>query len=129
MEPAAPVQPVAGHAARDRSIAAAEASAVKHGEMHNITIFQTVMLSTPTGRVVYIVSGALYATSNSLSPESQYCYLKVRYQTAASELMLILARKQGSKPPNLINLTTEDAVVVNLSLTFVTQLVDQCRWV
>lgn len=128
MEPAAPVPPVAGHPAHDRSIAAAEASAATHGEMHNVTIFQTITLTT-NGRVVYIVSGALYATSNSLSPESQYCYLKVGYQTAASELVLTLARKQGSRPPSRVNLTTEDAVVVNLSLTFVTQMVDRCRWV
>jgi hypothetical protein len=129
MEPAAPTPPVAAGPAPDRSIAAAEASAVRHGEMHNVTIFQHVNEPLPTGRVVQITSGALYASSDSPSPESQFCYLRVDYQTADSEIVLYVARKNGSAPPNFVNLTTEDAAAVNLPLTFVTQLVDRCRWV
>ena len=129
MDPAVPMRPVAASPTSDRSIAAAEASAARNGEMHNVTIFQQVTVSLPGGRVVKIVSGALYATSNSRSPESQFCYLLVGYQTAESQLMLFLARKRASDPPNLVNLTTEDAAAVSLSVTFVTQMVGRCRWV
>lgn len=127
--PMEPVAPMAARPAADRSIAAAEASAVRQGEMHNVTIFQTVKLTAPNGRVVEITSGARYATSNSPTPEGQFCYLKVGYQTAASELVLNLGQKRGSNPPRLNNLSVDDAAVVNLSLAFVTRMVDRCRWV
>jgi hypothetical protein len=129
LEPAAPMRPVAASPTPDRSIPAVEASAARHGEMHNVTIFQQVNVSMPSGGMVQIVSGALYSTSTSQNPESQYCYLLVGYQTVQSKLMLFLARKKGSDPPSLVRLTTEDAVAVSLSLTFVTQMVDRCRWV
>ncbi|HTI80927.1 MAG TPA: hypothetical protein VL614_10815 [Acetobacteraceae bacterium] len=128
-EPAAPMPPAVGSPAPDRSIVAVEASAARHGEMHNVTIFQRVNESLPGGRAVSIISGALYASSSGPSPQSQYCYLRVGYQTAESEIVLYLARKQGSAPPKLVNLTTADAAAVDLPLTFVTQMVDRCRWV
>jgi len=129
LEPAAPMTPAMASPAPDRSIVAVEATAVRHGEMHNVTIFQQVNESLPGGRAVSIISGALYASSNGPSPANQYCYLQVGYQTADSEIVLYLARKQGSAPPKLVNLTTQDAAAVDLPLAFVTQMVDQCRWV
>jgi hypothetical protein len=118
--------------AADKSVATVEAAAETRGDMTNVTLFQTVQVQFSNGRSYGVVTGTAYANSRAgSSPIRQWCYLQAGSVSAATQITVTLATKEGGTAGSveLAKLEDADAKAVGLPLKSIQQSVASCRFI
>jgi hypothetical protein len=122
--------PVPSAPAHDQSVASVETAVKSRGAMSDVTLFERVPVQFDNDREYGVVTALVYESSNSLKPRKEYCYLQAGNLSAAAQVTVSLASKDGiDSAIEIAKIGATDAKTVGLPLKRLQESVSSCHFV